>query len=418
MNEAMASRTTTKLHSNLPLRDGVQLSQHVGIMSLIQRKQATLLGALVADAASLGYHWLYDAARLATAAGDKPEFAEPDAELYEGAGYFAHGKKPVGALTHYGEQFAVALRAMAANGGDWNVHAYLAELVATFERGGTFAGYIDAVIRGTLNNVQKFEQELKRDARESHSALGDDAFEKTWSLVGEHLKHADPGACSSAIEEAICARFDDDATRTKAQKLADSLVAQRRTPLGADDRQIPAFSKLPPIVARYAGEAELGERLDEAIRATNNNDEAVAYATYAARALEQVILGGAIADALRDALSHTGGEARERIESALAFEAREPAMIGEHFGRACYASMAVPVSVAILRDATSYAHGVRQNILAAGDNAGRSLFVGSMLGAAHGIGDRGVPLSWMARLTELPRLLALIARVCASGESG
>lgn len=61
-----------------------------------------LLGALVADAASLGLHWLYDPdriAEIATAHGTAA-FAPVDAAFFEGAtGYFAHAGRHAGMLT-------------------------------------------------------------------------------------------------------------------------------------------------------------------------------------------------------------------------------------------------------------------------------------------------------------------------------
>lgn len=323
-----------------------------------QRKQGAILGALVADAASLGFHWLYDADRLADVAGAKPEFAAPNPRDYEGvAGYFAHADKSPGDVTHYGEQMAVALRSLAQNGGAWMPADYLAEFRATFERGGSFSGYIDAATRGTLDNAKEAEAKGEGEGSKEDVELS--------------LK------------------------------------------VGADDAQMPAFSKLPPIVARYAGDPRLLEIAEEAIRITNNHDEAVAYALFGARALEQVILGESILHAMKSAAAEAPDSAREVIESALALDENRPKYIAEHFGAACYTRMAMPVSVTILRDHLVFVDGVRQNIFAGGDNAGRGIFVGAMLGAAGGIGGDGIPLSWLSRLSGLERYLTQVEAACA-----
>ncbi|PTX57546.1 ADP-ribosylglycohydrolase [Litoreibacter ponti] len=110
-----------------------------------------LLGALVADAASMGLHWLYDQERIAAVAGDTPEFRTPtEADYADTKGYFAHGGKQAGALSHYGEQCLVMLRALAA-AGRYDRAAYEAEFRATFGYGGTFVGYIDRPTRATLD---------------------------------------------------------------------------------------------------------------------------------------------------------------------------------------------------------------------------------------------------------------------------
>ena len=90
------------------------------------RKQGAILGALVADAASLGFHWLYDAERIAQIGGMTPEFVLPNKSHYENvAGFFAHPMKKVGELTHYGEQLLVGLRSLAENKGEWKPFHYL-----------------------------------------------------------------------------------------------------------------------------------------------------------------------------------------------------------------------------------------------------------------------------------------------------
>ena len=58
---------------------------------------AALAGGWVADAASLGLHWLYSSERIAEVGGQTPEFLPPRADYYtKGFGYFAHEGKQVG----------------------------------------------------------------------------------------------------------------------------------------------------------------------------------------------------------------------------------------------------------------------------------------------------------------------------------
>ena len=57
-----------------------------------------ILGALVADAASMGLHWIYDQARIKDVALDAPEFMQPDPKNYDGVpAYFAHRNRAAGA---------------------------------------------------------------------------------------------------------------------------------------------------------------------------------------------------------------------------------------------------------------------------------------------------------------------------------
>ena len=118
---------------------------------MTDRVRNMLLGAFVADAASLGFHWLYDQERIAALAGDAPEFHTPTATDFDGVkGYFAHGGKPAGALSHYGVQCLVMLRALAETG-TYSRENYETEFQQAFGYGGTFVGYIDRPTRATLD---------------------------------------------------------------------------------------------------------------------------------------------------------------------------------------------------------------------------------------------------------------------------
>ena len=114
------------------------------------------MGALVADAASLGLHWIYDPARIEEVAGEAPEFVEPDIAHYRGVtGYFAHGAKQAGDSTHYGEQMLVCLRSLAAMGGELDTTDYERRFFDSFGPGGAWVGYIDYATRVTLRNVDQ-----------------------------------------------------------------------------------------------------------------------------------------------------------------------------------------------------------------------------------------------------------------------
>ncbi|SFH65544.1 ADP-ribosylglycohydrolase family protein [Albimonas pacifica] len=115
------------------------------------RAEAALLGALVADAAALGLHWLYDPVRIASLQGPIV-FRTPDAADFEGAaGVFVHAGKRAGELSHYGAALRTALQAVGAKGGD--LAEAQARFAAAFGAGGWWVGYIDKPTRGTLANL-------------------------------------------------------------------------------------------------------------------------------------------------------------------------------------------------------------------------------------------------------------------------
>lgn len=76
----------------------------------VTRAKNSILGALVADAATMGFHWLYSQKRILELAPETPEFRHPAESDYQGnVGYFAHPLKKAGELSHYGEQCLVML---------------------------------------------------------------------------------------------------------------------------------------------------------------------------------------------------------------------------------------------------------------------------------------------------------------------
>lgn len=114
-----------------------------------------ILGTLVADAAALGWHWLYDRRQLKTAfnSGRVVVFHPPEQCWYDGvAGYFAHAGKRTGDASHYGEAvlFWLELRLVhkASTPKQWQQ-----QFAAHFGPGGNFHGYIDRPTRATVNAV-------------------------------------------------------------------------------------------------------------------------------------------------------------------------------------------------------------------------------------------------------------------------
>ncbi len=119
-------------------------------------RSTMLLGALVADAASLGLHWLYDPDRIADIAARRggAAFTPVDAAHFDGAkGYFAHGARQTGMLTQYGEALWLAIRTMIAEGGAFDVPAQQAAFATHFGPGGAYHGYIDRPTRGALERI-------------------------------------------------------------------------------------------------------------------------------------------------------------------------------------------------------------------------------------------------------------------------
>lgn len=118
--------------------------------------RSMLLGALVADAASLGVHWIYDPKRIEEIAAHRDgqtSFTPIDAHNFEGVpAYFAHGARSDGDLSQYGEVLWLAIGSILTEHG-FDVAAYQESFAAHFGPGGAFVGYIDRPTGGTLENI-------------------------------------------------------------------------------------------------------------------------------------------------------------------------------------------------------------------------------------------------------------------------
>ena len=159
------------------------------------RRRNVILGALVADAASLGLHWVYDQQRIREVAPDTPEFRDPTPADYEGVrGFYAHGKKRTGDFSHYGEQAMVLLRSLVANEGHYDKTHYENLFREHFGYGGDYAGYIDHPMRDTLDNIARAEHEALQRAEAIPFDGDENTRHRMITKVLSNVKHAQIGS--------------------------------------------------------------------------------------------------------------------------------------------------------------------------------------------------------------------------------
>ncbi len=301
---------------------------------------AAIFGALVADSATLGLHWLYDPARIAEIEARKGlVFLPPDAADYAGTtGYFAHGGKTAGESTGYGEVCLLMLQHLAKHG-EFKRTEYQIEYRAYFGPGGAFVGYVDSPTRLTLRTLLPLE----------------------------------PAAFPAA------SGADDD-----------QFAALAALP--------------PVVATHSGTLATLMERVEEVVRISNNNALAVAAAQCSAAALFEVLRGAPIAQALAGALPFAGNTLRPLLEQALAVPALDSVAVAARFGRACHVVEGLPVVFHIAQHAPDYRSAIEANIRAAGDNCGRAIMLGAIVAAykaKQGDAASPIPLQWLARYRKL-----------------
>ena len=295
-----------------------------------------ILGALVADSAALGLHWIYDPARIAEIEAARGlAFLQPEAANYAGVkGYFAHGGKTSGASSSYGEICLLMLKHLAKHG-RFNRVEYQSEYRACLGPGGEYVGYIDSPTRLTLRTLLPLAPE------EFPAASGAD-----------------------------------------------------------DDQHPSLATLPPLVAAHSGTLDELMAQVDEVVRITNNNETAVAAARCSAAALFNLLQGMTMEQALTEALPLAGGTLRPLFEEALSMPEPDSVGAAQRFGPACHVTEGLPVVFHIAQTATDYRSAIEANIRAGGDSCGRSIMLGSLVAAhsaRQNTYEFPIPFQWLAR---------------------
>ncbi len=188
-----------------------------------------------------------------------------------------------------------------------------------------------------------------------------------------------------------------------------NIAAGQRDPSGADDDQAPAIAKLPPLIAAKVTDPAA---VDQAVMATNANKVAVAWARSAAALLKSAFEGAEIDEALAAGLRSADDSVAQSLKTAIETSEMDSVIFAGEVGRACPLPQSLPVIFHIAARAPSYQDAVRRNILAGGDSCGRAPVLAALFAAVFGLGPKGVPLDWIARLNDLKALTGEITTFC------
>ncbi|KAK9528033.1 hypothetical protein VZT92_014535 [Zoarces viviparus] len=277
-------------------------------LTLADRAIGAIIGAAAADAAAQPMHWIYDPDRLKEVLSDLepcPEFRPQSANPFY--------RRTTGEQTCYGDQAYVLLESLSQCG-DFNVEDLNKRIYKFFGP-------------GTVYDVP---------------------------LNDPYMKKGGPKAILPI----------DGPWRNASLKAFIRNVDAGKEETGCDvDCQMDGVTKLAPVVAMYAGRPEMLEKVERAVRVTQNNDMCVAVTLAAARFLEHFILNGA-GPGCRCAYPPGEGQPSQDIPTA------HTCCVHQHMSFACRAS-----------------------------------FIGACFGAQTGL--QGVPESWRKRTLRYPLLLEL-----------
>ena len=365
------------------------------------RAKTLILGALVADAAAMGTHWIYDQDRLHSIAPETPEFTGPDPAHYKDVpAYFAHGTRAAGQTSQYGEQVLVMLDALAANDGQYNAGIYSNQFRQHFGYGGAWGGYIDHATRETLNNFLRVEDDARALAQNLPFAGDRRVTSGLVSKASALIAQTPADELRKKYEEAVHLAHDDPAIRSHATAILDTLLTMPPR-FGAVDEQMPATAKLPGLVAALhdAEDALFWPAIDSAVRFSSDHPNAHDLGRVCAAMMRAALKHDDIPTIVDAGQSAGSAHARALIEDARNRLQEDTNSVTKHFGMACDLTQGVPSVVHNILTAKSFAEAVRRNIWAGGDTCGRAILVGSILGAVYGIGGtHGIPEDWIDKM--------------------
>jgi ADP-ribosylglycohydrolase len=377
----------------------------------LKRRKDMIWGALVADAASLGLHWIYAQPRIHRIAPEKPEFLEPDPTNYEGVpAYFAHGQRHAGDLSMYGEGMLVLLRSLRETG-DFDWQRYAQQFSSHFGFGGEYVGYIDTPTRGTLINLIRQDEDHREEAMSVPFDGDEDEKHAVAMKVLGQVKILRGQALRDKVRETIRQTKGTDAQQKLATAMLDRLESSREYP-GTDDLQLPALTRLPILAAVYPDHADLDTMVDEAVRVTHNNETALAWSHFVMKVLRWSLSGDAAPEQLREAIQQAMVGAPDgvtkSVQDALDRVNQDPKTTAMKLGPACELKSGVPVALHTLLNADGYIDAVRKNIYNCGDSCGRAMVLGALAGALY-----GVPDEWKAQVNRKKELEAHIDSLCS-----
>lgn len=238
--------------------------------ALADRAIGAIIGSAVADAAAQPLHWVYDLQKLKgiLAKDPNPEFHSESANPFY--------RRQTGQQSCYGDQAFVLLESLSECGG-LNVDDLKQRTLKFFGPG------------------SEYDTPVNDPYREKGGPRPQLPIEGPWrhaSLKG-FLKNMDAGK-----EETGC----------------------------ENDCQIDGVAKLAPIVAFYAGKPDMLEKVEQAVRVTQNNDACVAETLAAARFLEHFILNGPdpkALDTVVDQLSDPNRKQPQDLDKAVTGHLRQ-----------------------------------------------------------------------------------------------
>uniref|UniRef100_A0A0G4FX76 ADP-ribosylglycohydrolase n=1 Tax=Chromera velia CCMP2878 TaxID=1169474 RepID=A0A0G4FX76_9ALVE len=338
------------------------------------RLRGAVIGSFVADAAGMPVHWVYPKF--------KPELAEQLNERFKDKKEFCPEsfnpfyKLPLGQQSGYGDQTVALLRALVEAGG-WDRGVYCSHLQKMFGDG------------------TKYDPSQLSSSTYSHESKTAQNLPVTGGWRHQSVKHF-------------------------LQKIKETESAEEGKGTGtglSPDAQMDGVAKLAPLVALYAGSPRMLQVVEECVRVTQEDQEAVDSARVGAKLLESLLMGEPIeAETVTKAVKSAGVSAS--MEAALlksvdsVEEDHSSFAVREDVGISCKVPNNLTNSLHCLLKCAkggdpseAWVSAVRATLNSLGCNCSRLCFVGGCMGAVGG--EESVPADWIEKTASITEIRAL-----------
>lgn len=320
-----------------------------------ERGRAAILGALVADAATMPLHWIYDAPKISAMLAERgmeaaPEFyPEPSCPFYK-------APAGLGSQSCYGEELLPLLKAMA-EGGAYDTEAYVQAMYDHFKDP---LLYRNASVRHFVTAYEEGKRGFECGHPTDHQA---NCFAKAAMVVA---RYAGRPELPAMVEAAVRVQQNND--EAVKYGLAGALLLEK----------VVLGSTLESALAWATAEGGLPQDLQALVA------RALATRTTPLRDLQYEV-----SPYMQEMVSKHMDVKDSLHPFTLAVWCNGPACGNPAaFTNVCMTA-ALP--------AGDYVTGVRRNLLAAGDNCSRACLIGALFAAQGGLDS--IPAEWRAKTT-------------------
>ncbi|KAG1671083.1 hypothetical protein FOA52_000755 [Chlamydomonas sp. UWO 241] len=353
---------------------------------IAERASAALLGALVADAATMGLHWVYNQSEIAELVSQRsaagfPEFLTPPASKYY--------NYESGAFSPYGDELLPVAQFLADHGKMDDVE--FSKFLAAYYN--TYPGRLNKSSKGMAAAVTDGG---KTGAQAGSSDPDDNQANGMVKVPALILRYAARPGLSMAVSKAVGVQQSNAAARDAAVAVA---VVLEKVVMGAPvkDALMWAATHVQQTGARSSGQQLISHAVQDTLQ----------------HALKQAATAESELRKRRSGPSAAAGGGLLQIGLANGLSCSLPGALANAVAGA---ALAEPLATAIGGGGGNdgqarFRAAIRANMLAGGDSAARAIVIGALLAAEGGIDS--IPPEWIARTSRYAEVATLAARVAA-----